>query len=163
MRRAIEFLIELVGVGGVAALLVFVTWTKVLLGAFLAFLGAFFPSLKDSRQQVHADAHISFRQLVLKVTGSVRVAVIAGGLILIVGGLIDAHDGYPRNGLVRAIAATPAEAAEEAALKVWAKEEEERARQVAAKRAIEAAATGAVTKPAIEDIEPASGAGKSHE
>jgi hypothetical protein len=96
MPRVLLYLLELIGVGGIIGLMAFIPWTKMALGGALAFLGAFFPSLKDARQSQSGDGQLTWRKVAVKFSGGVRFAVVMGGIVLLVGAVLEGHDGFTK-------------------------------------------------------------------
>lgn len=95
MARVVEFLLELVGLGALMSLLAFVTWTKMALGAILALAGAYFPTLRK-REDVPGSAQINLQKIAVQLRGGARFAVVIAGLVLIIGAMLDGHEGYLR-------------------------------------------------------------------
>jgi hypothetical protein len=94
VKDGVFFLLELLGVAGLVSLLAYITWTKMALGAVLTLLGAFFPSLKDARQKLAGEGQVSWRGFLLKINGGIRFLVVIGGIILLIGAVLDGHEGY---------------------------------------------------------------------
>jgi hypothetical protein len=98
MAKVLTYLLELGGVGGIVALLAFIPWTKLALGGVLAFLGAFFPNFggtKVDRQGGYAQ--IKVLNILLKMSGGLRFGLVLAGLIVLVGAILDGHQGYVAN------------------------------------------------------------------
>lgn len=96
MGRALMYLLELIGVGGIVGLMAFIPWTKMALGGALTFLGAFFPSLKDERQATTGDGQLTWQKIILKFRGGIRFGVVMGGVVLLVGAVLEGHEGFTK-------------------------------------------------------------------
>lgn len=95
MSKALLYLLELLGVAGIVGLIAFIPWTKMALGATLSFLGAFFPTIKAANPQ--GEGEVSLKNFVARFSGGIRVGVVLGGVILIVGALLDGYEEKERN------------------------------------------------------------------
>jgi hypothetical protein len=94
-KIAVEYILELLGVGGIVALIAFVSWTKLTLGGVLTVLGAYFPSLQPKTNNVAAgNTQIKVWNIFLKMSGTLRFGVVVAGLLVLVGAILDAHKGY---------------------------------------------------------------------
>lgn len=91
--KAILYLMELVGVGGLLGLLGFITWTKMGLGAALSLLGAFFPELHVKNNE-QGEGKIDAGKVSVVFRGGLRFVVVVAGLVLIVGSVLDGHEGF---------------------------------------------------------------------
>ena len=84
--RIVFYLLEMIGVVGIVGLLAFIPLTKVALGAALACIGAFFPTIRPV--QVTGDGEVRVSRFRARFRGGVRIGVILGGLILLVGAVL---------------------------------------------------------------------------
>jgi hypothetical protein len=87
--RGLMYLLELLGVAGIVGLIAFIPWTKMALGAVLAFLGAFFPTRNVAQAQ--GQGEVRWKQVIAKFSGGVRVGVVIAGMILLIGALLDGY------------------------------------------------------------------------
>jgi hypothetical protein len=97
MSRSVSYLLELGGVGGIVSLIAFIPWTKFALGSALAVVGAFFPQLNASRNLEKGSAQITAWNMLIKLSGSLRFAVVIAGLLILIGAISDGHEGYLQN------------------------------------------------------------------
>jgi hypothetical protein len=88
MRGFIYFL-ELLGIAGITGLLAFIPWTKMALGAVLAFLGAFYPTLKVVPTK--GQGEIQWKQMIAKFSRGAGIAVVLAGIILHIGAILDGY------------------------------------------------------------------------
>ncbi len=91
MARILMYLLELVGVAGIVGLLVFIPWTKMALGAALTFLGAFFPTVRPT--QTSGGGEVRWHRVLARFSGGIRVGVVLGGLVLLIGAVLAGVDG----------------------------------------------------------------------
>ncbi|MEQ1953188.1 hypothetical protein [Mesorhizobium sp. CN2-181] len=75
------------------AALAFVSWTKMTLGAVLTFVGAFFPNLKQGNEG-ESRATIKLLGAEISFSGVVKFGVIVGGVILIIGSVVEGASTY---------------------------------------------------------------------
>jgi hypothetical protein len=97
LPRLAMALLEFIGVGGIVGLVAFVSWTKLSLGAVLALLGAFFPNMDTGMGKRDPDggsAQLKMWNVLLKLSGGLRFGVVIAGLVVLVGAVLDAHEGY---------------------------------------------------------------------
>jgi hypothetical protein len=81
--REIELFLEYLGLAGIIGILAFITWTKMLLGAVVTIVGAFFPSRNSDKAT--GTGTIKWSQFNVAFKGSLRIGVIIAGIVLIVG------------------------------------------------------------------------------
>ena len=93
MVRAVVYLCELVGVGGLIGLVAYISWTKMALGSALSLLGAFFPELHMKREGT-GEGKIDAGNIKVVFRGGLRFVVVVAGLVLIVGAVLDGHEGF---------------------------------------------------------------------
>jgi hypothetical protein len=72
----------------ILAILSYLSWTKMTLGAALAVIGAFFP--EKGKKGADGSASIRLFGAVITIAGAARFAVTIGGIILIIGSVFDA-------------------------------------------------------------------------
>jgi hypothetical protein len=95
MLKLIKLFLELASLGGLIGLMAFITWTKMALGGVLAITGAFFPSpVAIDEKSNKGTTEIKAWNFLIKMTGGLRFGVVVAGLILLVGAVLDGHDGY---------------------------------------------------------------------
>jgi hypothetical protein len=70
MRGFIYFL-ELLGIAGITGLLAFIPWTKMALGAVLAFLGASYPTLRVVPTE--GQGEIQWKHVIAKFSGGLEL------------------------------------------------------------------------------------------
>lgn len=94
--RAIILFLEYFGVFAFAGLLVFVPLTKLAMGSLLTFGEAFLPNVGSTQKDSSATgrAEVKMWQVLFKLSGTLRFAVIVGGLILLVGAILEGHENY---------------------------------------------------------------------
>jgi hypothetical protein len=97
MARAVVYLLELIGLFGLIGIVAFISWTKMILGAVLSLVGAFFPRVGGRDSADRGSGEINIQQIAIRMIGGVRVLVVIGGIILIVGSILDGHEGYVRD------------------------------------------------------------------
>ena len=78
-------------------LISFVSWTKMALGAFLVVIGAYFPSMRQDNAASNS-ATIKMFDMEISIAGTIRFAVVAGGIILLIASLVDGF--YRYDGIV---------------------------------------------------------------
>jgi hypothetical protein len=83
----IREILEFVGLGGIILMISLVSLTKMALGAILTIVGAFYPSNVDDKTPGQANINIAKAKAAFK--GSLRYGVILGGVILIMGAIVD--------------------------------------------------------------------------
>jgi len=93
MAKAIWYLLELLGIGGLVGLLAYITWTKMALGSALSLLGAFFPEL-HAKESEQGEGTIDAGKVKVVFRGGLRFVVVISGLVLIVGAVLDGHEKY---------------------------------------------------------------------
>jgi hypothetical protein len=95
MKQYVEWTLELIGLGGLITLLVFVKWTNVILGSVLSLIGAFFPQLRSNRAGA-GEAKTTFGKISVAFQGSLRYGVVIAGIILIIGGIVSGFQDWQR-------------------------------------------------------------------
>ena len=90
MSKLLPQILELLGMFGVIGLIPFLSTAKVMLGAALTTIGAFFPRFRHDEPD-HGKGTITIGKIKAAVEGPCRFAVVFGGIILIVGSFGDAH------------------------------------------------------------------------
>lgn len=94
MGRAALYMMELLGLIGMIGIMSYIAWTKMLLGAALSMVGAFFPRIQGHDATDRGSGKINMHKIAISMVGGVRVLVVIGGIILIVGAVLDGHTGY---------------------------------------------------------------------
>lgn len=97
MGKSLATLFEFLGFFGVAGLLIFVPWTKMLLGSFLAILGAFFPHPANNKPDSRANkgnAQVQLPGVLVKLSGGLRLFVVGAGIVLIVASTSEGQSDY---------------------------------------------------------------------
>ena len=98
MFNIIRDILEFASLGGIVVMISLVSLAKMALGAVLTLAGAFFPSKQEDKSA--GQANIKFAKVTAAFKGSLRYGVIVGGVLLIIGAIIDgAHD--VKNGIVK--------------------------------------------------------------
>ncbi len=95
MYRFIPDILELLGLFGIVGILAFVSWTKMLLGALMTTIGAFFPNFRRGESD-HGHGTISVWGMKAALRGSLRFGVVFGGIVLIIGAILDGHTGWKK-------------------------------------------------------------------
>ena len=83
-------ILEMLGMFGVIGLLPYLSTAKVVLGAAMTAVGAFFPRFRKEETE-HGAGSITIGQVKAAVAGSCRFVVVFGGIIIIIGSFGDAH------------------------------------------------------------------------
>jgi hypothetical protein len=92
MKTLVEWLLELLGLGGVLAAVAYISWTKMTLGCAIALIGAFFPKTRSDGAKGSGELHTKGTRAVFK--GSLRVGLVLAGIVLLIGSLADSEDRY---------------------------------------------------------------------
>lgn len=90
------YIMESLGIIGLVGLISYITWTKMALGAALSLLGAFFPEL-HIKEGGKGEGTIDIGKVKVVFRGGLRFVVVIAGLVLIVGAVLDGHQGYKQN------------------------------------------------------------------
>ena len=96
MKQILLYILELLGLLGILSIIAFISWTKMLLGAALTTIGAFFPQLK-SRSSEKGEGRIESHNFKATLKGTLRFGVIFAGLVLVVGAVLDGHTGKQKS------------------------------------------------------------------
>lgn len=93
---SIVHLLHFFGIYGFAGLLAFVHIAPLAMGGLLTFAGAFFPDVSAVRKNDPSigKAEFKMRNILFKLSGTLRFAVVCGGLILLVGSILDGQQKY---------------------------------------------------------------------
>ena len=94
MGRAALYMMERLGLIGMIGIMSYIAWTKMLLGAALSMVGAFFPRVHGHDATDRGSGKINMHKIAISMVGGVRVLVVIGGIILIVGAVLDGHTSY---------------------------------------------------------------------
>jgi hypothetical protein len=94
MKQFLTFILELAGLGGLIALLAYVTWTKIVFGGVLALIGAFFPAVRVHSKKTAPDPEtgnirIGSRGFSVAARGTLRALVVLAGIVVITGAVLD--------------------------------------------------------------------------
>jgi hypothetical protein len=95
MKQIWLYILELLGLLGILSIIAFISWTKMLLGAALTAIWAFFPQLK-SRSSEKGEGRIESHNFKATLKGTLRFGVIFAGLVLVVGAVLDGHTGLQK-------------------------------------------------------------------
>jgi hypothetical protein len=95
------YLLQLVGLVGILGLVSYISWTKMVLGAVLTIIGALFPQGTSDVQSGQGTLKFAKASVVLK--GSLRIGIVLGGIILLIGAVLDGYEGYKEKNQQRAL------------------------------------------------------------
>jgi hypothetical protein len=84
-------ILEWIGLGGVIAILAYIPWPKMVLGAVMTLLGAFYP--QSSADNTKGEGSFKGASFTALFKGSLRAGVTLGGIVLIVGAIMDGYSG----------------------------------------------------------------------
>lgn len=96
--KLIDFIFELVGLGGLVLVISYITWTKMLLGSVITLVGAFFPEMRSKEKQ-HGEGEINAGNFRVVFSGGLRFAVVIAGIILIIGSVVDGFQGAAKENI----------------------------------------------------------------
>ena len=93
MARLVIYVLELVGIGGIALVVGFLPWTKVGAGAVLALAGALCPELASDQVANPGEPWSTrLRRLVSRALPMFRLGAFLGGAVLLVGAVLSAYE-----------------------------------------------------------------------
>jgi hypothetical protein len=95
MKQIWLYILELLGLLGILGIIAFISWTKMLLGAALTAIGAFFPQL-NLRSPEKGEGRIESHRFKVILKGTLRFGVVFAGLVLVVGAVLDGHTGLQK-------------------------------------------------------------------
>jgi len=101
MARLGMYLLEFFGLVGMVGLVAYISWTKMALGAVLTMIGALFPQCTGDSQSGQGTVKFANASAVLK--GSLRVGMVLGGIVLLIGAVLDGYEGYREKSRQRAL------------------------------------------------------------
>lgn len=95
MSRIVIYLLELLGLIGIVGMLAFIPWTKMALGGALAAIGAFFPRLQEEKDRP-GKLTLKHKAIQVMLNGGPRFALVSAGIVVLLGALLDGHDGLAK-------------------------------------------------------------------
>lgn len=90
----LKLVMEYAGVIALVGLFVFVPITKMVLGAVLTVVGAFFPRVESSSKNDEGKGKLSLFKIAVTLSGGVRFGVIFAGVILLIGSILEGYKNY---------------------------------------------------------------------
>jgi len=91
MMRVLQYVLEIGGLGAIIALMAYLPVTKLAVGGILTLVGAYFPDLRGRENLQKGTAQIRFANVLLKVSGGLRFAVVIAGIVVLIGAMADGH------------------------------------------------------------------------
>jgi hypothetical protein len=92
----LKLAMEYMGVIALVGLFVFVPITKMVLGAILTVVGAFFPTVQSANKKDEGKGKISLFKVAVTLSGGIRFAVIFAGVILLIGSILEGYKNYDK-------------------------------------------------------------------
>ncbi len=89
MSRNVMHFLEMLGLAGALWFVAAWNWTKILLGAFVALIGAFLPSSTTPRNEGPGETVINFPEKKFSIKGGIRFAVVIIGFVIVLSGIFD--------------------------------------------------------------------------
>jgi uridylate kinase len=95
LKPFLIYFCELLGLGSLLLIIKFIPFSKSVMGVVLSLTGAFFPELNKGKKE-RGEGTIDAGKIKVILKGGVRFAVVMGGLVLIVGAVLEGYGDYQK-------------------------------------------------------------------